>query len=320
MSVVNFLQPDEGLVYIASARSFSETVGVTHIAKILSTFTEDQRSWTTVQLLTDNTGNVLEYQDVRTVTTNALVSNRAFKPFTPRMYHFARTPSTSVGSYTISATNMVNVERRKQPLSSTSITGLGSGIYGLYLPPGVNIDNLRARADQEVYEITMKNPYFLQDKEHGASFSLAALHTQRYLERIINAVRADPDFTRADVLALIELNPSHHILRLWNIVFYRTHQHLSLDNWHLILTDYVMNYLTGPYYVDTETQDSLQVQPTNYILTFFGHDGVLAQDVHNNHWNRGAVSYDLTIAERITSNQAAYELGQLNSEVTTYWP
>lgn len=305
----DLLNPGECLVYVQRRTPHSETSGVTHIARILSTFTEDNRLWYKLQLLTDTEGDRIPDAAPITITGDAVLSNRTYTDITPRrMYHFGTVAGgTSAVQYPVTASYFVNTRRIEDPLSATTNTGLGSGIYGLHIENVGNIDQLKTNPDQQVYEISCPQAYILQDKEHGESLTSASMQTIRYVERILQGIADDDEATYDDILTLIQINSVQNLVTLWNIVLYRTGQRITREQLESLLAQYALDYMKDTSLHDSITGDVILVQPINPIMWFLGHDGILARDSFNNRWDRGCVSYNYEQAAIIKSDRAPYQ-------------
>lgn len=306
----NFLAPSQFLIYIANRQPFADTEGVTHIARKIRDYIQDDTLWYDFMLETDMDGSILSNPVPITVLADRVVSEREFREIiSKQMYYFA--PSTNLESLDgnlniIQARSFVIKDNAIRPLESTSKSALGSGIYGIYVKDASNIVNLQNTTEQSVYRIDYSNPYPLQDKEHGESLTIASLNTNRYLDRVLDALRDKEVVTFPDVLELIELNPNLALFRLWNIVLYRTYDSISHDTLNEIMAQYIVDYLTKSDLLDSMNGNPIQELPINRILTQLGYDGIIADDPYNNGWNRGCVSYNYNQAQTLVGEFARY--------------
>lgn len=319
LSNENFLAPSEYLIYLKNLQPFADAEGSTHIAKKIRDYISDDKVWYDLLLETDSDGDIIVNQNPITVSADRVVSDRPFNDIQPRqMYHFAPLIFSSDIQYPIQARGFVIKNNINRPLESTSRSGLGSGIYGRYLQNPDIIPSLLTEANQSVYLIDCQNAYPIQDKEHGESLTIASLNTNRYMDRIIQALRGLQNLTLDNnespndmngyntALGLIRMNENKTLLRLWNIVLYRTQDQISKEWLDDILAKYAIKYLTDTTLVDSVNGDSLQELPINDIMLALGYDGIIASDPYNNGWNRGCVSYNYSLAGVIQGETARY--------------
>ena len=308
-----FLDYNECLVYLETKYPFADTDGVIHIARVLRTPISDDRVWYEIQLVTDQDGDRITSLESMTVPGDRIVSDRSFRDIEPRQfYNFSTmvsyTNQTDI-QYPLQAISFVIKDNVDRPLEITSRSGLGSGIYGLYVRNESDIPNLRTDPSQVVNKIDCPNAYPIQDKEHGDSITVASLHTNRYLDRIIQALRFNGPHENLNIdnaLELIRMNSITNLVTLWNIVFYRTQDILTQDWLEQTLADYVVRYLQDDSLQDTINGNSIQELPINDIMTGMGYEGLIADDSYNNGWNRGCVSYNYSQATILQGSIARY--------------
>lgn len=310
---LTFLAPNECLIYVKNTLPFSDTEGTVQIARVQkSGIMSRNREFSDLILTTDADGDQINDPFPITVPTTEILTNRPRHDIKNQVfYHFPVTDSIMGTSFVIKK-NITN------SLESTSRNGLGSGIYGKYIEDPDTIGDFLTDPNQIVYEIPCNNPYIIQDKEHGDSITVASLTLNRYLDRIIPALRKDyiadnnnyqlsdydVDFSQAQTL--IEINKSPNLLTLWNIVLYQTGDNLTQSELDLILADYVANYLNDNTLVDSINGEPIYFLPINSIMRFLGYDGLLADDVSNNRWDRGCVSFNYTQSNIIQGSIARY--------------
>lgn len=315
----NFLEPSEYLIYMQNRQPFADVDGSTHIARKIRDYISDDTLWYDMLLETDADGDTILNPNPITVSGDRVVSDRPFSGIQPRqMYHFAPLVFSSGIEYPIQARGFVIKNNLIRPLESTSRSALGSGIYGRYIEDPNIIPSLVTDPNQSVYLIDCPNAYPIQDKEHGESLTVASLNTNRYMDRIIQTLRGLQDLSinienSSDqtngyntALTLIRMNENPTLLRLWNIVFYRTEDQINKQWLDDILAKYAAKYLTDNTLVDSVNGDNLQELPINDIMLALGYDGVIASDPYNNGWNRGCVNYNYSLAGVIQGETARY--------------
>ena len=320
--IPRLLDYDQCLVYVEKTRPFGDVDGTTQIAKVIRTpleidATGDLIQWYELELVTDSEGDKLNIPQPLVVSVNNIVSNRSMRDIQPRQFYNFATLTNSLDprtlqpdyegteeiQYPLSATSFVIKDSIERPLELTSRSALGSGIYGMYLPDESIIPSLLTDQNQITYRIACPNAYIIQDKEHGESITVASINTNRYLDRIIPALSADNSL---DALSLIQMNSIQNLTTLWNIVFYRTEQFITQEWLERVLTSYVIRYISDHSLVDSINGDSIQELPINDIMLGLGYEGILADDVYNNGWNRGCVSYNYSQANIIQGDTARY--------------
>ena len=219
-----------------------------------------------VELLTDSQG--YEKSEKVIILTGNIVSNRKRKVINPKQFYGDLT-----GRYF--------VLKKDGNISTTTTNGLGSGIYGNYFS---GLDEL----------ILCPKAYELQDAAHGDSLSTASLATNRYLDNKILS------------RGFAEVNDVYNLYVLWNIVLVRSNLALSVEELVYILNKYLDKYFESAKLVDDQTEDLLIELPVNHVLTYFGYDGVIANDIHNNSSSRGCVCYHHFKAEGINGDKGNY--------------
>lgn len=276
----NFLNTYQCLVYLDDN---------THIARLLGSYIRDDILYYDLKLVTDNNGHHIQDNYIRTVTGDAIVSEISPRDINPKVfYHFGAAASEN----RVKANGFVLDHIIERPIETTSRSSLGSGIYGIYVTDDIN--PLLTSTDEVVYSVQLTNPYILFDKPHGQSLTTASLHTNRYVDYVIQALRFDHHLSIDDAVNIIDENPLDNILTLWNIVFYRTYQTgiLTKEALTSILAEYVVNYLNDKSLIDSQNGAIIHEMPINHIMRAFRFDGLLADDRFNNGWDRGCISYN----------------------------
>ena len=313
MNISTPLRPDltsstQCLVYIENTRAFADVDGITHIARVVRSFIREDTLIYELQLLTDSEGDaIFDLREV-TVLADAIVSDRDLRDINPKwIYHFV-SPLPGENKevrYPIRASSFVIKDAADRPLERTSRSALGSGIYGRYISDASRLTSFLIDPSQSAYRIDCPNSYLVQDKEHGQSITLASLLTNRYLDRIIQAVGAT--MGEEEILELIQMNSIHNLATLWNIVFYRTQDFISQSDLELILSQYLSTYFTDNTLLDSITGVPIQELPINHIMRSLGYEGILGDDADTNGWGRGCVSYNYQQADILTGDLARYQ-------------
>jgi hypothetical protein len=282
------LDTDIELAYIDNPYSSPDTRGVTQVVKIHNRLTINDKIWYEVSLLTDSNGRRLNsserilIQDVVSIRKHRNIKNR-------KLYHL---------SDEIIASRFINNDLNKRnSLEAASRSSLGSGVYGLNLP---NIQQARdvSTDNKNIYEIDMLKAFDIQDKEHGESITIASLLTNRFLDRVLSGI----NFEESEVLN----SNIENLVILWNIVFYRNKQYISYNKLQDILSTYLNDYLTNHELTDKRDGKSLIAFPINYIMKEMGYTGLIADDLYNNGWDRGCVSYNFEKTDIIIEGKAFY--------------
>lgn len=287
----SLLYPNECLVYIKSSTAFSNTDGSVYIAELLREFTLDNIEYGEFALINDPEGLFIASPRKAFAPLSSIVSNR-----TPTLipgnapvsfYHYSSNEITST-SYILP--NKTCLE--------TSRSGYGSGVYGIYSDSYEDALSIKGK-DQNIYTIVCKNPYYLQDKEHGCSLTIASLQTSSYIDMIFPIIMSNST-TLEGITEIISLNDIDFLLILWNTVFYRTSPNnmLTKEDLHTILKNYIYNKI--------ESTDVLYHLPINDILSHYGYDGILSIDTYNNTWTRGCISYNLHPSYQIIGTSSTY--------------
>jgi hypothetical protein len=162
-----------------------------------------------------------------------------------------------------------------------------------------------------VYQIHCPDAYPLQDAEHGDAVTNASIQTNRYLERILEIVRADDDPSYQGIATLIAANSLTGLTMLWNLALFRTSDAVTEEGLYLVLAAYVSQYFTGNPLIDSVTGEALQEQPINSILKSLGYDGIIAADAANNGWDRGCVCYRYQTADILQGSTTPYSTGDV---------
>lgn len=305
--MTTLLQSNQCLIYLISAHPFAEVDTVTYIAQIKGQFEDKDIIWYEVEVLTSSTGDRIDIPQQITVPAAQIISNRLPRDIQPRCcYYFASRLLSGTMQYGIKATNFALSEVDDFPLAKTSNAGLGSGIYGQFIKNEASLSRYQASPTQDVYRIDVPAAYLLQDREHGDSLTIASLHTNRYLDDLIRILRSENRTSMAEIQASFQPGSLESLLRLWNIVFYRTNQFISMEWFRETLIQYLFQYQNQKELQDTLTGAPIQELPINLILRRLGHDGILGDDYHSNKWNRGCVSFNYEQATILQGNRAAY--------------
>lgn len=297
VSPTNFKAPDSQfcLVYLENTQPFADFNGSTHMARLITSFEENNRLWHKVQIVTSLDGDTIYQPKTITVLDSTIVSKRPVQDIQPHRLYQISTPLDGINFNQPKATGFVIKSQTKQPLASTSRSGFGAGIYGIFVKHPSQVDLLLTDRHQRIYPIDYAHPYIIQDKEHGDSLTIASLHTNTYVDRLIEAIRTTTSKEIANPSTLIRLNPIDNLVNLWNIVLLRTHDPVIDTVWlETILTAYIQLYLQENSLFDTSNGTPIQELPINHILSQLGYDGLLAKDGYNNRWNRGCVRYSRT--------------------------
>lgn len=278
----NFLAPSQCLVYLETSGHVSEVAGYTYIARNIRMFYDKEHVWYEVRLETTADGKPTSARNTIFVTADHVVSERPYVIINPKSFY----QYTNSG---IKATNFVFKDDRVNPLTSTSRTGLGSGVFGTTV---INYDS-----GQKPYLVQVPNAYDVQDAEHGDAITMASLMTNGYIDGILALLGTQPTTNYLEISNAI--SNYDHLVTLWNIVFYRTTQLISKEQLSQLLAQYIDQYRKTTMLVDTTINVELAELPINNIMRFMGYNGLIAVDSYNNGWDRGCVSYDYTNIEQI---------------------
>ena len=293
--------PNVELVYLNNAYSSPDTSGFTQLAQIHRVLTINKKNWYEVTLLTDTNGNKLNSNDK--ILVQNIISYRKYRTIKNRKLFHLNDKITGTIFVNNDLTNKNlddsdnnNINVNKNPLESASRTALGSGIYGMNL---ANISEARALSidNKMIYEIDMLKAFDVQDKEHGESITIASLITNRYLDKII---------LNKNIIDVIKNDNIENLVILWNIVFYRNKKYISYEKLENILSDYLIQYFINHELMDKRDNVSLIALPINYIMKEMGYSGLLADDLYNNGWDRGCVSYLFDKSDNLIEGKSFY--------------
>lgn len=279
------------LVYLETRDRVTNTDGNTQLARIVKSFKSSKGQLFEISLLSDPSGNIINSVERIIILKKNIMNNESIKKIKNRKLYY-------IGTEAI-ATNFANKEltnNNQNPLDSTSRSGLGSGIYGTnFLPNEIAEGSL-------IYEINITNGYDIQDKAHGESITTASVITNRYLDKIIVMMREENNGSGN----IIEDDNIENLVVLWNIVFYRTKEYISYERLEKILSNYLVYYFSRSELIDHRDGVQLIDLPINYIMREMGYNGLLADDLYNNGWDRGCVSYDYSKMDLFTQGKAFY--------------
>lgn len=257
------LSEEECLVSIVGKYHFADTDTTTHIAKIVKKNKQDCQ----VILMTDSSGEWLVDNDkIIIIPNNNVVSDRIFSEITPSKFYQI--------SHNLMATGFAT---KGKTLESTSRIALGSGIQGIYIKDESLLSRFAGPGDS-IFTIECDQSYSIQDSEHDDSVTLASINTNRYLDRIIENLQGNYE---ENIAKIIKINQSTNLLILWNIALYRTEDNITQDELDIILTEYLLQYLTS--------DDLLQELPINFVMKFLGYFCLITK---NNRLLRKCVRYD----------------------------
>ena len=279
-----------GLAYLDNPQSSPDSRGVTQLVQIHRSLIINKKVWFEISLLTDSDGSPLNSTDK--ILIQNIVSFRKHRTIkNKKFYH--------LNDEIIATTFSNNELNTKNPLESASSSALGSGIYGLHLS---NISEARALSidNKRIYEIDILKACDIQDKEHGESITVASLLTNRYLDRIISNV------DKNDIFDFIKNDNIENLAILWNIVFYRNKRYISYEMLENILSNYLIEYFTNHELIDKRSNVLIIALPINYIMKDMGYTGLIADDLYNNGWDRGCVSYVFDKSDKLTEGKAFY--------------
>jgi len=284
------------LIYLENAESSPDTMGITQLAKIHKSLIINKKKFYEISLLTDTNGDVLDSS--AKILANNVVSFKIHKTIKNRKLYYLE--DEIIG--TIFADNTLE---NKNPLESTSRSALGSGIYGVNLPTLFEAKKLSVD-NRNIYEIDLDKAFDIQDKEHGESITTASLLTNRFLDRIISNININDLDDMLELKDFIKNDNIENLVILWNIVFYRNKRYLSYDKLENILCDYLIEFFTNHELIDKNNNKSLIALPINYIMKEMGYIGLIADDIYNNGWNRGCVSYIFDKSDPLIQGNSFY--------------
>lgn len=292
----------EELVYLDDTTDLAPFDGYVYAAIII----EEEEDEVQVQILTNTLGQEVDTPYVVHVSWDRVLSTRPYRDlFLPYFYYFA--PSEDV-----IGTNFVDKTQLTQPLTRTSRSALGSGVYGLYLTHPEEIEEFRTSPDQVVYQVDCEAPFFVQDKEHGVSLSFASYSTNVFVEDLL-----------LESEVIIDPTEVMHLVRLWNFVLIRAQVQLIDEEWlAAVLNSYIERYSSNlprsrSMYSYSSPQDEnslrdfitnvpLEVLPINDIMGALGYSEIIASDVYNNGWDRGCVSFRSELMSQARAGKAKY--------------
>lgn len=301
----NVKSHQEVVVYVPNSERFADSKGTVHLARTLENYVSDDVIWYRVQLLTDSDGLYYAVPPVATLSSNNVLNNRHVMDITPKKFY----QFSSGYQYPLTASGFVETTNIEKPLSATTRNGLGSGLYGIFVVG--EFQRYKSSPDQVVYQIWCDQAYPLQDGAHGDSITNASLQTNRYLERIMEIIRADNDSSYDGVYGLIQSNSISGLVMLWNLALFRTQNTISEQMLVEVLTEYVVQYFSAGTIFDSITSEELKEQPINSIMRALGYDGIIASDHENNGWDRGCVCYNYEEAHIIQGSTAPYSTGDV---------
>ena len=289
------------LVYLDNPHSSPDTTGITQVAQIHRTVKINNKIWFEVSLLTDANGDRLNSTDK--ILTQNIVSLRKYRTIQNRKLYYLENEIVATVFASNELTN--NKINNKNPLESSSRSALGSGIYGLNL---INISEAKSISldNKRIHELDLFEAYDIQDKEHGESITTASLLTNRYLDKIISSIDINDLKDVSNISNIIKNDNIENLVILWNIVFYRSKRYISYDEFELILSDYLIEFFTKHELFDRRDNISLIALPINYIMKEMGYTGLIADDVYNNGWGRGCISYLFDSLDPLTKGVAFY--------------
>lgn len=278
------------LVYLDNPYSSPDTTGITQVAQIHRSLTINKKNWYEISLLTDSNGNTLNSTDK--ILIQNIISFRKYRTIKNRKLYY-------LGDEIIATTFANNKIGNKNPLESASRSALGSGVYGLNLS---NISDAKSLSidNKMIYELDMLKTYDIQDKEHGESITIASLLTNRYLDKIIS------NNDTVNISEVIKNDNIENLVILWNIVFFRSKRYMSYEKLENILSNYLKRYFTTHGLVDKRDNTPLIALPINYIMEEMGYTGLIADDLYNNGWDRGCVSYIFNKFDILSEGKAFY--------------
>lgn len=333
---------DQNQSVISSGRLSTVTIdGFPYVVRVLgySPLTTDPNityDWRdllgTVEYLTDNDTTDLppDQRWIETIPVHRLEVFRPLRslPSTPLMYHFVS--NTRPMGYDVSPSigKISELGTVGQPLNDVTNHGLGSGIYGLYLPDPALVSMYRSYPEQQVVVISPKNAYFLQDAEHGNTLTVASKELERYIDRFASGIGERGDraewpgdrgaeersdraewpnrqavgersdrFTSRSTEDLAQQNSDlDRIARLWSFVFIRSFPTTLQGKAPLqtinrsFIASVVERTMTQPFLTDYAGVRSVMA-PITVLMLSLGFDAIMADDPENNSWGRGCVYY-----------------------------
>jgi len=269
------------LIYINNIDSLSEVQGSVRVCEIV----EFINKYIKINILTGKNGEFLKNKETIIVNIKNIVSNRPYKTHLNYFYYV----KDNKNSNNIIAKKFVDKNNKNKPIQSTSRSSIGSGIYGLYFKDTKDTNKFN--------KIYCTNPYYVQDKEHSESITIASIYTNIYIDKLINNYYSILKKKYSNIV--FDKDIVSNLTLLWNIVFYRTNLYISSNILEKILLDYILDYIDDDNYIyDISTDSNLYVLPINYIFSFLGFDGLIGDDEYTNGWKKGCISFNLKLANK----------------------
>lgn len=265
----------------------------TYIAKIINHNVSENTY--EVLLLTDGYGNYQQPIQI-IVGENSIVSNKKIKDINYKYFYKYTTDGN------INAERFVDVDYIDDDFVDPVKSLFGSGIYGIYVPEGIDPSTLKTSANEIIYKISTAKPFILQDKHHGDNLIIASLQTNIYVHNMLITYHEDlltyGDDLEEKIYQHIVDNNVDNLVNLWNMVLYRqSNAKMITRDWlEMCILNYVLDFYQNTI---TDVNKHWQLLPINSVITEIGYDGILSDDRENNTPDRGCVSYDLTKASSI---------------------
>jgi len=168
--------------------------------------------------------------------------------------------------------------------------GLGTGIYGLTQPTEFQIQEAyKHDPTTEIHEVTMKNPLYLQDEQHGMEFTRLSKGLQRLMVAMTTATekpleRGAPKGILISPRRWQEFEGSDDLVARLTEVLKRVGR---TDEDPAALIQATVRKFLFAYYVEGR----LMEQPINFLMKDLGYDGVYTTDPSYNRWSKGNVAY-----------------------------
>lgn len=308
--MTELLQDDEKLAYIKNNRSFIDTDGITHIVKLLGEEKEGKKNFYKIKILTDDVGTQINPKYTMNVEGDVFVDQKMFHSLNNNyFYHFVdKNNIKNETNNSVIAQGFVIKSKKDKPLSTTSSSGFGSGIFGIYFDDQSQLNSYLGSLKHKfnIFKISLKNPYIIQDKSHSDSITTASLQTNRYLEKLITNIIQNPEIDPSD---LIEINSFNNLHILWNIALYRTEDNIDHDSLKEIFINYIEKYFEEELY-DSKTYEPLYFLPINDIMNYLNYDGMLLS-IPN--WDRQCISFDYSNAGQLQGSNARLKYISINA-------
>lgn len=282
------------LISMPAKGSLPDTEHALHLARLGNLLHNNGEKWYEITLLTDSNGKEIADNSIILIPESYIIKRKP-KTISPKVIYVdeenlvAKNFVIKSGSNINIADNETVHDTKIGAITSTSRNGLGSGIYGLY-------------GNKNKFKIDMKDAYIIQDQINGEAITKASLETNRYLDNIIKENKNINDYNIA--LKLIENDDIGYLVTLWNIVFYFSGEVIT----RVVLEDILAGYLIKYYQNDLfDREDNAIIEmPVNFIMINIGYTGVIGNDIFNNSWDRGCVSYQYDQAIKLIGNRAPY--------------